>query len=84
MRLLYDFKCSDNHVTEGYVSSDITVHPCGVCANQAHRIISPVRSRLDPLSGDFPGATMKWATNRQKQIQHERKTSSKIDNYNPD
>ena len=76
MRLLFDFQCSDNHVTEAYVSSDVTEHPCGSCANTAQRIISPVRSKLDAISGDFPGATMKWAKNRQKQIEHERKTNS--------
>lgn len=54
MRLIYDFQCSDNHVTEGFVSSDVTEHPCGLCAKTAQRIISPVRTKLDPISGDFP------------------------------
>ena len=76
MRLIYDFQCSDNHVTEGFVSSDVTEHPCGLCAKTAQMIISPVRTKLDPISGDFPGATMKWAKNREKQIKHERKTNS--------
>lgn len=76
MRLLYDFQCSDNHVTEAFVSSDVTEHPCGLCQKTAHRIISPVRTHLDAISGDFPGATMKWAKDRQKKIQKERKANS--------
>ena len=76
MRLLFDFQCSDNHVTEALVSSDVTEHPCGLCNKQANRILSPVRSKLDAISGDFPGATIKWAKNREKQIKHERKTNS--------
>jgi hypothetical protein len=76
MRRLFDFQCSDNHVTESLVSSDVTEHPCRLCQKTAQRIISPVKAKLDAISGDFPGATMKWAKNRQKQILHERKTTS--------
>lgn len=76
MRRLFDFQCSDNHITEALVSTDVTEHPCGLCQKTAHRIISPVRAKLDAISGDFPGATMKWAKNRQRQIAHERKTNS--------
>jgi len=35
-------------------------------------MISAVQCTLDPLSGDWPGATMKWAKNRQDQIKRER------------
>jgi hypothetical protein len=38
----------------------------------ASRMISAVQCTLDPLSGDWPGATMKWAKNRQDQIKRER------------
>lgn len=75
MRRLFDFQCSDNHVTEALVSVHTTEHPCKVCAKQAQRIISPVRAKLDAISGDFPGATIKWAKAREKQIKHERKTN---------
>jgi hypothetical protein len=33
-------------------------------------------SKLDPHSGDFAGATIKWAKQRQKQIAIERKRES--------
>ena len=75
MRRMYDFQCPDNHVTEALVSTSVTEHPCRTCAKQAQRIISPVRAHLDAISGDFPGATIKWAKNREKQIKHERKTN---------
>ena len=35
--------------------------------------MSAPRSKLDPHSGDFAGATIKWAKQRQKQIEIERK-----------
>jgi len=73
MRLLFDFRCPDNHVTEALVASDEREHLCGLCNKMAQRIISPVRSSLDHISGDFPGATMKWAKQRQQKIKIERK-----------
>lgn len=76
MFMFFDFQCEQDHVTEAFVSSDTKEHPCGVCAKQARRIVSPVRAKLDAISGDFPGATLKWAKNRERQIKHERKTNS--------
>jgi hypothetical protein len=73
--MLFDFKCDSNHVTEKLVKSDTTDIECPVCGNKALRQISAVRSKLDHISGDFPGATMRWAKQREQQIKHERKTS---------
>jgi hypothetical protein len=42
----------------------------------ARKIISPVRSLLDPISGDFAGATMKWARDRERKMKKERKDNS--------
>ena len=71
--LLFDFECSQGHVHEKLVTSDTQEVPCVTCGSPAKRLISPVRSNLDVVSGDFPGATMKWAKMREKQIKHERK-----------
>jgi len=73
--MLFDFKCDSNHVTEKLVKSDTTDIECLVCGNKALRQISAVRSKLDHISGDFPGATMRWAKQREQKIKHERKTS---------
>lgn len=58
MRKLNDYRCPKGHITEHFVEPDAKVR-CN-CGLQAHRIISPVKCQLDPTSGDFPGATMKW------------------------
>jgi hypothetical protein len=76
MRLIFDFRCPDNHVTEALVASDETEHTCGLCNKIATRIISPVRCSLDPICGDFVGATMKWAKQREQKIKLERKANS--------
>ena len=36
------------------------------CDGVAVRIISPVRCKLEGVSGDFPGAAMKWARDHER------------------
>ena len=76
MRRLFDFQCPDNHITESLVATNVTEHPCKICMKPAKRLISPVRAKLDPISGDFPGATMKWARDRAEKQKQERKANS--------
>jgi len=66
MRKIREFRCGDDHITEHYVYDDVDTHPCKVCNKLAKRIISAVRCKLDPLSGDFPGATIKWIKEKEQ------------------
>jgi hypothetical protein len=50
--------------------------PCPECGNDSSRIISAATVVLDPISGAFPGATMKWARDRQQKIKKERKVAN--------
>jgi len=50
--------------------------PCSDCDLISKKIISPVRSALDPISGDFMGATAKWEKMRRQKMQQERKANS--------
>jgi hypothetical protein len=75
MRKLFDFKCSNGHCTEHLVEDSVTSIRCA-CGVESTRMISPVKTVLDHISGDFPGATMKWARHREQKIQQERKTNS--------
>jgi hypothetical protein len=74
MKRMFEFRCVKDHVTEKYIDDDIKVVQCPHCGNDASRIISAVRTALDPISGDFPGATMAWERNRQEKIKQERKS----------
>ena len=65
-RRLFDFKCPDGHITEHFIDSEEKETKCTECDSKAKRIISPVTSVLDAVSGDFPGATMKWARDHSK------------------
>ena len=76
MRIMIEFKCEDGHVNERFVDSSTTHILCLDCDKIARRIVSPVRSKLDPISGDFMGATRQWHKNRQQKLQQERKANS--------
>jgi len=66
MRRLFDFKCPNDHTTEHYVSAETEVADCPECGEEAKRIISGVNFKLDAVSGDFPGTTLKWAREHEK------------------
>lgn len=73
MAVLYDFKCSNDHIHERIASRNTVAVPCPQCSEVAHRIISTVNFSLDPISGDFPKATKNWAKHREYTIKQERK-----------
>lgn len=75
MYLCVDVKCPSGHVNETYIDSKLKSCECPQegCTEVAERIISPVRSSLDPTTGAFPGATMKWMETRNRQMARERK-----------
>ena len=62
----YDFKCGEAHITEQFVDSETRTITCTECGAEAKRLISPVPSKLDGSSGDFPGETIKWAKRHEK------------------
>ena len=76
MRIILEFKCEEGHVNERFVEDDCTHIPCLDCDKIAKRIVSAVRSKLDPISGDFRGATRQWEKNREQKLQQERKANS--------
>ncbi len=72
-RRIYDFKCPDGHITEKFVETSVKQIVCPVCRQQSTRLVSFARPVLDVISGDFPGATLKWARGRQEKIKAERR-----------
>ena len=62
MRRIYDVRCTDptcGKVTETFGRHD-DLFRCGACDEPAMRIVSPVRSQLEGVSGDFPDAAARW------------------------
>jgi hypothetical protein len=72
---LFDFRCPDGHKFEDLVKSNVTTSRCS-CGLDAKRIISPVRSNLEGISGDFPDAHDRWVKRRESHMAYERRQSS--------
>lgn len=60
MRILIDFKCDNGHIHERFIDASTQEVRCETCGEVAYRVISPVRSLMDPFSGHFHDATRKW------------------------
>lgn len=71
-RRLYDFKCSQEHITEGFVDYETTTISCS-CGNVANRIISPVRISLDGTDPNFVAAYDRWAKRHEEKQKQEAK-----------
>ena len=67
MLRVFDFTCAScGHTFEQFVETDQRTDTCPKCEGTANRIISPVRFKLDPVSGDFPTATDRWIKMHEK------------------
>ena len=62
----FDFQCAKGHVTEHLVDSEVTVVECPHCRNDATRLISTPRIKLEGITGDFPDAADKWTRNHEE------------------
>lgn len=75
-RRIFEFLCEEDHLQEHFVSYEITKVTCELCGKDAHRQISAPRISLDPISGDHPQATARWARQREEKRLLERKLNS--------
>lgn len=57
----FDFQCAKQHITEHLVDSEVTVVECPHCRNDASRLISTPRIKLEGITGAFPTAADQWA-----------------------
>ena len=57
----FDFQCAKEHITEHLVVSEVTVVECPHCRNDATRLISTPRIKLEGITGAFPTAADQWA-----------------------
>lgn len=66
MRVLFDSRCAScGNIDEVFGNKSDSCR-CTKCNSVSQAIISPVRSMLEGLTGDFPGAAYRW------QREHER------------
>jgi putative FmdB family regulatory protein len=69
---IYEYECKEHGLSEKLVKmDDRDSQSCDTCGKPLRLLISAVRSALDPISGDFPGATMKWEKTREGKMAQE-------------
>ena len=71
---VFDYQCKNAHVFECFVRGEED-HHCPQCSEIGSRMLCAPRVHLDPTSGHFLGATMKWLNSRDKQIAKELKAN---------
>lgn len=76
MKKIYDFRCPKGHLFESYVESETKTMPCNICKQDSIRVVSCGGFILDPISGDYPSATRKWAKMREEKIKAERRVAN--------
>jgi len=78
---VYDFRCPNGHNYELFVPAGTETHLCSRCGAVAERIVSAPHTKLDPISGHFPGATMAWERKREEKMAQERKNKANHGTY---
>jgi len=66
--ILFDFKCSAGHVSEHLVHRTTEKVTCTVCHTDAVKQLAAPRSKLEGITGDFPGAYAKWERNHRQAL----------------
>jgi hypothetical protein len=66
MYKIYDFRCTNGHVTEEFVKDNVTESRCKTCDEPSTRMVSAPSFHLDGSTGDFPGQHMKWVREHEK------------------
>lgn len=66
MKRMYEFMCSNGHITESYLDESIRETTCSTCGNDASRIISMPRISLDGTDPVYVSAHERWARNREE------------------
>jgi hypothetical protein len=67
---LYDFKCSNDHVSERFVSSDTRESDCDLCCEQSVRQLSA------PQRPAFGMGSDQWVKKREQKLKQERRANS--------
>jgi hypothetical protein len=70
---MYEHMCSAGHITEHYVSYEMTEMPCKNCGSNAVRIISAPRVELDGTDPIYVSAHERWAKRHEDKAKLEQK-----------
>jgi putative FmdB family regulatory protein len=71
---VYDYRCKDcGHTHEAFLKGPEETQECPRCCGVSARQLSTPRFHLEGLTGDFPGAADRWATNHVQRAEADHK-----------
>ena len=73
---VFDFLCPNGHMQERFISVEAETVSCNVCDNKAFRQLSTPQVKLEGVTGNFPGAAMKWERKHREQLAKEQKRNA--------
>ena len=76
---LFEYRCKSGHVSEALTYYETQEIHCRSCGEPAQRIISPVRSKLEGITGAFPTAYDRWAKVHEEANRQARKREAEAD-----
>jgi hypothetical protein len=76
MKILNDFKCAGDHVTEALRDDSEQSIVCPVCGDTAIKVLAAPRSNLEGFTGAFPDAYDRWARVRADRLKVEQKQNA--------
>jgi len=76
MKRIFEFLCTNSHVTDQLVDDVIRTTSCRECGAEATRQISTPRINLEGITGAFPGAADKWVKKRAEKLKQEQKLAA--------
>lgn len=76
MKRIFEFLCTNSHITDQLVDDVIRTAPCRECGAEATRQISTPRINLEGITGAFPGAADKWVKKRAEKLKQEQKLAA--------
>jgi len=75
MRRIFEFLCSDNHLSEAFIDDSERKIQCKECGKEAIRIVSKPNMKLEGITGAYPTAYDAWERKRSEKLKEERKKS---------
>lgn len=75
MRRIFEFLCTDAHLSEAYIDESERTIQCKECGKDAIRIVSKPMMKLEGVSGSYPTAYDAWERKRSEKLKQERSKS---------
>ena len=79
MRRIFEFLCTDAHLSEAYIDESERTIQCKECGKDAIRIVSKTNMKLEGITGDYPTAYDAWERKRSEKLKQERSKSYAVE-----